>query len=424
MRRSLVTVLLLLALPLAAEAQAPPPLSLAAAIARAQAASFDVRLSEADANGAAARVLAARAQLLPQIGAAGTVMRGGISQLGMPVAQQTYLSANATVPLFAPADWETARAASLSAHASSLDLASARNDAAYIVTQAYERALLTRAIVASRTATVEYQRRRAADVDERIKAGATPRYERAQAQAVLAGALQMLEDANADADEALADLEFLLDLPMSAGLNLSDPLDPMTAAGTVAVFQGRAALQRPEVLSAQEQVLAAQARLTAARDRYLPIIAGAAQMYAGRSSPDLGPRGYQIGITATLPLVDGGVRAAASMDAKADVDRARIALEKAQRSVERDVANAYREYQAAQRDLELARRQAAASAQELRITILRERSGKGIALETLAAIDQDASARESVLRATARLNDAVAGLYHASGSTLFEREPQ
>ncbi len=416
MRRSIVVALTLLALPLTAGAQTPPPLTLAAAVLRAQSAAFDVRLSEADESAAAARVLASRAQLLPQIGISGTVMRGGISQLGMPVAQQTYLSADAAVPLIAPADWAVARAASREARASGFDTLSARNDATYLATQAYERALLAEGIVASRRSTVAYQQRRVADVNARVKAGAIPSYENAQAQAALAGALRMLEDAKAERDEAVADLEVVLDMPISVALQLADPLIPMTAEGTLTSFQHRAALQRPEVLAAQQRVLAARARLSAARARYFPTVAGAAQTYAGRSNPDLGARGYQVGIVATLPLADGGARAGASIEAKADVERADIGLEKAQRSVERDVANAYREYEAASRDLDLVRAQASATAEELRIAILRERSGKGIALETLAAMSDDASAREDVLRAIARLNDAVAALHHASGN--------
>jgi len=229
--------------------------------------------------------------------------------------------------------------------------------------------------------------------------------------------MQTLEDAKADRDEATDDLEVILDMPIAASLTLSNALEPLPLGGTLADFQRRAAAKRPSILAAQQRLLATDAQLTAARDRYLPNVVGAAQSYAGRSNPDLGARGYQLGITATLPIFDSGARKAASLQAQADVERARIALEQLRRSAERDVANAWYEYAAARRNLDLAHAQANATSVELRISMLRERTGKGIALETLAALNDDATARENVLRATARLNDAVISLHRAAGDS-------
>ncbi|HUZ48140.1 MAG TPA: TolC family protein [Candidatus Dormibacteraeota bacterium] len=417
MFRHTIAILLLLAIPLAAVAQTPSSLTLAAAVARARSESFEVRLSQADEAAATARVLAARAQLLPQLGISGTVTNGGVAQLGMPVAQQTYLLANASVPLFDPSDAASVRAARAGASASGFDALRARNDAGYLAAEAYERALLARAVVASRIVTVNYQQRRVSDITVRIRVGSVPRYEGSQAQAALAGAMQTLEDANADRDEAIDDLEVILDMPIAASLALSNALEPLPLAGNLADFQRRAAEKRPSVLAAQQRLLAADAQLASTLDRYLPNVVGAAQSYAGRSNPDLGARGYQLGITATLPVYEGGARKAASLQARTDVERARVALDQARRSAERDVANAWYEYAAARRNLDLAHTQARATGIELRITMLRERTGKGIALETLAALNDDATARENVLRATARLNDAVIGLHRAAGDS-------
>lgn len=417
MFRQAVAALILLAIPLAAAAKTSSSLTLAAAVTRAQSESFEVRLSKVDQSAAAARVLAARAQLLPQFGVSGTVTNGGVAQLGMPVAQQTYLLANASVPVFDPSDAASARAAKAGASASGFDALRARNDAGYLAAEAYERALLARAVVASRIVTVNYQKRRVTDITMRIRVGSVPRYEESQAQAALAGAMQTLEDAKADRDEAIDDLEVILDMPIAASLALSDALEPLPLAGTLADFQRRAVEKRPSILAAQQRLLAAEAQLTSTRDRYLPNLVGAAQSYAGRSNPDLGARGYQIGITATLPVYEGGTRKAASLQAQTDVERARIALDQVGRSAERDVANAWYEYAAARRNLDLAHAQARATGIELRITTLRERTGKGIALETLAALNDDATARENVLRATTRLNDAVIGLHRAAGDS-------
>jgi outer membrane protein TolC len=404
--------------PVLSLAQAPVPLTLTAAIARAQTASFDVRLAQADLEASLARVAGSRANLLPQIGVSGTTMNGGIAQLGMPIAQQTYLSLSASVPLFVPADSQTARASAFAAQGAAFDASRSQNDAAYAATLGYERVLLSEAIVSSRRLTVDYQQRRSAQVALRFRSGAAPRYEALQAGAALAQARRSLEDGAADRDEALADLEVILDLPIDPSLQLADTLVPLPTTEQVDGIRQRALAQRPEILDAQAQVDAAAARLAAARNRYLPAVGANAQTYTGRSNPDLGAHGYQVGVTASLPLLDGGARGADVTEMEAAVKRARILVEQARRSVERDVANAWREYVASQGNLDLARTQATAAAEELRIAALRERAGKGIALETLAALSDDAGAREDVLRAVARLNDAVAALRHSETDTI------
>ncbi|MEO6913917.1 MAG: TolC family protein [Candidatus Baltobacteraceae bacterium] len=78
------------------------PLTLEQAIRRAQNTGFDVRTARADADASVARIGSARSSLLPQLGIAATASNGGITQLGMPLAQQTYLSANASLPIFTP----------------------------------------------------------------------------------------------------------------------------------------------------------------------------------------------------------------------------------------------------------------------------------------------------------------------------------
>ncbi len=156
---------------------------------------------------------------------------------------------------------------------------------------------------------------------------------------------------------------------------------------------------------------------------YLPAIVGNAQTYNGRSNPPLGSTGYQVGITATLPVVDSGSRPAAVHEADAAAHHAQAALERAQLSAQRDIANAWREYEAAERNLETARVQAAAAAEELRVATLREHAGKGTTLEMLSALSDDAVARENGLRAVARINDAIAFVHHAAGDTPTEKEP-
>ncbi len=392
-------------------------LSLAQSITRARTAGFDSRIARADAQAVAAQAAAARATLFPQLGVSGTTMSGGIAQLGMPVARQTYLLASASVPLFVPSTAASAWAAARTADAAQFTAAAQQNDAALSAAQQYERTLLAQAIVSARDVTVGYQRRNVRDLQDRYRVGKAARYQLAQSQAALASAAQAAEDAAADRDEAFVNLKAMLDIDLTSALTLSDRLSLFPLAGHSATYERNALLQRPEVLAAQAQIASAQGQLASARAQYLPSATGSVQTYNGRSNPALGASGYQVGVTISLPLADGGGRPAAVHVAEAAIAKAQAALDEARLYAQRDVVNAWREYEAAKRNLETAHVQEANAAEALRIARLRERAGKGIPLETLSALSDDAAARENELHAVARLNAAVFGVHHAAGDT-------
>ncbi len=396
-------------------------LTLAQAIARAQSAGFDVRLAQADADVAGATVSEERAKLLPQVGVSGTTSNGGITQFGTPYARQTYLLATASVPIFAPQALASRRAAGHTAQAAGYMVAAGRSDAMLAAVQTYEYALLTRAIATARTITVEYQQRHVHDVGARVRVGDAARYTLFESEAALAAAKQSLEDAAADRDESTADLEFALDLTVTPALQLADALSPLTLRGDFDAFARRALAQRPEVLAASAALQAAQAQVGAARAAYLPNVTANAQTYNGSSNPPLGATGYQIGVTASVPVIDSGSRTAVFHEAAAKQARAQTLLDQAELSAQRDVAKAWREYQAAGQNLETARAQATSAAEELRVATVRERAGKGTTLETLAALSDDAAAREGVLRAIARLNVSIAAVHRTAGDMSIQQ---
>jgi len=395
-------------------------LTLSQAIARAEQAGFQVRVASADAQSAAAQAAASRAALFPRVSFSATTSNGGITQLGMPLAQQNYVSTNVSVPLFTPNAFETAQAAGRSAQAAELTQAQTVNDAMLSAVQGYEGTLLAQAVYDAREITVAYEQRHLRDVNAMVKAGALPRYVSAESQAALAQAEQSLEDAAAQRDEAMNDLKVTLAFDISAPVTLTDPLQPLALKGSEDAFLARATASRPDVLAAQRQVASAQARIAAARWSYVPVISAIGQTYNGGSKPSLGNHGYQVGVSASLPIIDGGDRAAAVRLAQADLARAQVVLDEVRLSAQRDVMNAWRELQAAQHNVETARMQQTAAAQALRVAALRERSGKGVTLETLDALLQDASARESLLRAIARFNVAIASAHRAAGDSAIQ----
>lgn len=419
MRRALILTLAFSTV-LSSEAAAGPltyngPLTLNQAVARARDAGFDVRLSQADAEIASALARSARAQVFPQIAVAETALKADLPQLGMPVARQTYFSANASVPILALSQWFSARAAGIAGAGSEMSVSEARNDAAYAVIQIYHRAELAYALVAARTVGVQAQQSHLHITDLRVAAGKSPRYFLARDRAALAGAQQDLEDASAQRDEALNDLKAELDYNLNSEIRLADTLSVEQFNLTQSAALTQAEVLRPAISAARRQLEAAQTRLRAAQAQYIPTITGSAQTYSGSSSPALGKTGYQVGITASLPIIDGGTRSAAIAQALADVHREQTQYDQIRLFAQRDVVNAYRELQAASTNVQTARSALADAQEQLRIAQLREASGKDINLEVLDALAVAANARENVLGAVARYDNAVAGIRYATG---------
>lgn len=406
-----------LALPIPVSAQPLQwngPLTQAQAISRAQR-SFDVQLAQLDAQIAGDRERSARAKALPQISVSGTAMNSTLVQFGMPAARQTYASVNASVPLFAPGAWADARAAGYDAYAARATAAMEVNQAVMIAVQQYDAAGLARAIAEQRAIDVRDRQSHLAFTRKRVRAGASPRYLLARDQAALAQAQQSEEDARADAARAVRALEVLLDIDLNSHPIVALEAPSLTFAPDVSALERRAYAQRPDVLSAQGSLRAAQQRVTRARSAYLPVISATAQTYNGFSRPPLGATGAQAGISATLPLFDGGSRSAEARIARADYDRARIELERTRLQAQADVLDAARDLQAAQRNVVTANTELTNARVELRIAQVRERAGKGIELETLDALASVAGAREDVVRAQARYADSLAALHRAVG---------
>lgn len=415
MRRFLATAAIVLLWTTSAGAQEPQPrsLSLQQAVERVQSIGFDVRMADAEARLASADAATAGALLRPQIGVSGNLLDANEPQLGMPIARQAYGAATLSIPLWAPSNSLYARAARQTARAARTTVLATTNDAVFAAVQAYRKVQLADAIVATRRSTVEDQVTHLRLTEERVAAGKVARYFVLRDRAALASAQQALEDAASERDQAAYDLEALLDLSQ-------DPIvvEPLTQAGLYKsrdVVLARALRQRPSLLAAEQRLSGAQTGVAAARGAYRPTAVLTAQSYNGGSSPSLGRSGGQVQLTASLPIVDGGSRSAAVAKAQAEYDRAAAARDQARAGVMRDVADAWREYEAATRNLATANAVRADAQEQLRLATLRQAAGKAIEVEVLDALSVAANARETVVRSIARYDVAIAAIHHAAG---------
>jgi len=389
-------------------------LTLQDAVARVQSSGFDVRAARGDAAMAAADAATVRASLRPQISISAIGLDGNEPQLGLPVSNQAYGQAALTLPLFTPSTRFSARAASTTARAAGTSVESTANDAVYAAVQEYRRAQLASAVFEARRIAVRDQQDHVRLTQIRVGDGKSPRYLLARDRAALAVAEQSQEDAAAEKDQTANDLAALLDYAVDSRLGI-EPLTAESFDETREAVVSRALAQQPALLAAQHRVAAAESSLGAAHGAYLPSASLTAQSYNGTSSPSLGHGGGQIQVMATLPVVDGGSRAAAVERARGDLDKATALRDQVRVNVERDVADAYRELAAAERNLATAQAAQNDASEQLRIARVRESAGKGIELETLDALAVAAQVRETALRALARFDDAIAAVHHAAG---------
>ncbi len=392
-------------------------LTLQQAVARVQAAGFEVRTSRGDAAMAAADAASARASLQPQIAVSAVALNANLPQLGMPIARQAYGSASLTIPLLAASTSASAHAAAANASAAATGVETTTNDAVLATVQAYRRVQLADAVVAVRQTAVQDQQDHLRLSQLRVSAGKAPRYVVIRDRAAVAGSQQGEEDARSERDQAQNDLAALLDYSMDSEISV-EPLTMLGFEETQDALLIQALAASPALHAAEERVTAAQAALSAAHATYVPTASLSAQSYNGASSPELGHGGGQIQVTATLPIADGGNRAAGVARARGILERAVALRDQARLGVQRDVADAYRELLAAQRNLATAQAAQNDADEQLRIARLRDASGKGIELDILDALSVAATARESVLRAEGRYDNAIAALRHATGSQV------
>jgi outer membrane protein TolC len=391
-------------------------LTLTQASARAKALGYDVRDARASARIATSEVGTQSAALAPQIGLSATALNGNLAQLGMPVANQAYGSASLSIPVLAVSASRGARAARESAAAAATDIETARQDAAFAAIQAYRRAQAAEAIANVRAVAVRDEKEHVRVTNLRIAGGKLPPYVAARDRAALAQAEQMFEEANAERDKALVDLAALLAYdPTASRITLADSLETAAFDRTREEILATALVRRSEVAAAKRRVIAAQLALAAARGAYVPSAMLTGQTYNGLSSPKVGGSGGQIMLALSLPIADGGSRAAAISRASGEFDRARIAFERIRANIMRDVIDARRDLEAARANLVTAKAGQEDAEAQRGAVLLREQAGKAIELEALDALSVVATARETVLRSLAGYDMAVAAVRRAEG---------
>lgn len=287
------------------------------------------------------------------------------------------------------------------------------------VTEDYANAALQQTLVGVAQARVTAEDEQVRVTQERVDTGRSAAVDLLREQAEQADARQALLAAQNNAALAFVNLKTVMGVSQGSDFTLSNTLDALM--GTVSLAPAslqetlrQAERHRPELTSAQKQVEAAQAGLHNAQGTYAPQIYGVA-MSDAMTGQRVGRTGYTVGLTASLPLYDGGQRRADVDEARARLDRVRADALQVRQTVDQQVAIAWLMLQTATAQVQAADGGVAAAQESYNLENLRYKAGKSIIAERLDALSALTRAQGTVAQAKAGLVIAHAQFQAALG---------
>lgn len=241
------------------------------------------------------------------------------------------------------------RAASLSEVASAQTYQRQLQTVSFNVANAYYNALAAESATGVAVAVVRQNQTGENLVRAQVRAGTTARADIATAELPTAQARVAVVRAQGTELSAVAALANAMGIDANANVR---PVDDTSIIRTASLSQislltydqavTRALSLRPDFVSAQRNLEAAEASLRAARLGRSPTISGNASLGVASSDPN-GSRfrgSNQIGATFTLPVFDQGLTAAQTQQARAQIDRAVATLETTRLGIQLNVKQA------------------------------------------------------------------------------------
>jgi multidrug efflux system outer membrane protein len=398
-------------------------------VERADRANASIQVAAARLAQARALVQSADADRLPQVGVSAASQRGdGLTVTGAPAGaarslHSIGLHASYEADLFGRLS-QASRAAALDARSREALLESARLLVQAEVAQAYlqlraldtERALVRGTLEAYRgTLDLTERRHRAGDVAELDVSRARTEVAATQSEALA------LDRRRAELEHAIAVLVGEVASSFSIGDAEWSTALPLIPAGVPAAVLTR----RPDVAAAQDAMLAAQARVGAAKAAWFPAISLTAS--GGQASPELADlfkgsaRAWGIAALLAAPIFDGGKREAGVRHAGGEMDAA-IARYREQVLVAfRDVEDQLAALRLLAEQAEAQDRAVKSAARTTALSDSRYRNGLVSQLELLDAQRSELRNRRAALQVKSAQYQATVGLVRALGGGWGDR---
>ncbi len=286
--------------------------------------------------------------------------------------------------------------------------------------EAYITLLLRQSLVGAAQSRLQAEDEQVRVTQEKVGTGRSAPVDLLREQAEQADARQFLLRAQNDAALALVSLKVVLGVSQDSSFTLSETLDNLAAHADAFPTSATEALQlalarRPELMAAAQTVEAASDAVKEAQSAYQPQVYGAAMGDTMAFAQGHARTGYSVGVTASLPLIDGGQRRADTDAAKARLARAETQAQIARQTVTQEIADAWLTLETAREASRAALAGVTAAKEAYILADLRYNAGKSVAAERLDALAALTRAQGSAAQATADLLIAQAKFSQALG---------
>ena len=273
------------------------------------------------------------------------------------------------------------------------------------VTEAYANTALQQSLVDTAQARLTAEDEQVRITQQKVDAGSSAPVDLLREQAEQADAKQGVLAAQNGAGLALIQLKSAIGVSQESQITIADTLDSLSetelSPATLADSLSQAEKNRPEMAAAATQIAAAKSGVGAVRGEYAPQIYGLAMGDAMSGSP--AHMDYTVGISASLPLFDGGQLGADRDTASAKLERAQEAAQQTRQQVDQEAASAWLTEQTAVSEVEAATAGAAAAQQGYDLAVMRFNAGKSVEADRLDALS-------ALVRAEGDLAQAKAGM--------------
>lgn len=301
--------------------------------------------------------------------------------------------------------------------AAAQDLREEQADAALRAEDAYLRALLASADSEAARSRVDAGAELVRTTRASFDAGKGIEASARRAEAELAQGQRALTKAEGEREKAVLDLKAETGIGADEAVELSDALDVESAVDEVKAAVAAALKNRGAVLAARARVEAANSGVRAAEAAGRPQLYGVAMADAASQS---GSRGGSLGLTLSVPLLDGGSRRAETGRARAMRERALATLRQVETTVQKEVRQAYVDLATAESNVRSARESVQAAQASYDVAALRVSSGKAVLVEQLDALQALTQARADLASALFDRRIARVRISRATGAILSQ----
>ncbi len=290
-----------------------------------------------------------------------------------------------------------------------------KSDTAYLVSQAYDNAVLAQQTEQVQEENVANREQQLALSQARLKSGIGLPSDMVNAETALAQGQVLLSTAQMNTRNALVNLALQMGLDPRIKLNIASANEPIPVISNVDDLTSQALQSRPDINADKAIVMADKNALSVARTNNDPTLNGDVEVLGRGNSLPPGTGDLLAGVSVSYSPYDGGYTAGLIQQAKADIASGNAQLLSLQQQVISDVSNAYVNLMSAQERASLANAEVVNAQQSVNIADGRYKEGLGLFQDILTAQAALVSARLDQVNSDLSVQLAIAQLHFALG---------